>query len=106
MQTKFIIYIIAILLIIIFIFYKSTNKEHAAFQLDGLYIPDNPLPNNEANAQRFIRIVGIEYHIKMDKYDRAERITYKPPKPEIGETKCVRTKCPAWYTGVVCWRCY
>ena len=105
MQTKIIICIIAILLIIIFL-YKENNKEHAAFLLDGLYIPDNPLGINESNARHFIRTIGIKRHLKIDRFGRIENIWYKPPKPELGEKECHIVPCSPSVKDDICWICH
>ena len=100
--------LILFILIIIFFLMFSTNRkyiENAAFALDGLYIPDNPVLINEADDRRYIRIIGIEKNLKFDKYDRIEKITYKKPKPEQGETKCYKIQCPNWLEEVICLKC-
>ena len=91
---------------IIFLIYKPKKQiERAAFLLDTLRIPNNPVSINEADSRKFIRLIGIEKHLKMDKYDNVEKITYSKPKPELGEKYCFRVKCPAWFSEVVCWKC-
>ena len=84
---------------------SKLNIEGANFTLDTLQVPDNPLPINEIDTRRYIRLVGIEKNAKMDKYDRVEKITYTKPKPELGETKCFRVPCPYWFSEIVCWKC-
>ncbi|QKF93551.1 hypothetical protein QKU48_gp0093 [Fadolivirus algeromassiliense] len=97
--------ILLILICIIYEIYFNKKIEGAGFNLDPLYIPDNPFPIDDVSSRRFFRIVGIDKHLKMDKYGRVEKITYKKPKPESGEISCHRVVCPSVYTNVACWTC-
>lgn len=101
----FIIILIIILGCLSYMYKPKKKIEGAAFRLDTLMIPDNPVAINESDARRYIRIVGIEKHLKMDKYGNVEKMTYKKPKPESGEKSCHRVTCPYWYKEVACWQC-
>lgn len=99
--------IIIIIVIILFILYYNNNyTEHAAFVLDGLYLPDDPEKYDIIDIRaRYRGILGVKPHLRFDKTGQIERILYAPPKPELGETKCVLFKCPAWISQVACWKC-
>ena len=84
---------------------KNKNIEEANFTMDASRIPDNPFPYNEIDSRKFLRLVEIEKHLKMDKYDKVEKVTYSKPKPESGESTCFRVKCPYWFSEVICWKC-
>lgn len=109
-MIKLLLPLAIILIIITLLAVTSINNqyrmmEHATFSLDTLQIPNNTIPINEIDTRRFIRLIGVEKHLKMDKYDRIEKMTYGKPKPELGETKCYRVSCPYWFSEVVCWKC-
>lgn len=75
--------------------------------MDSLQIPINPMPYNEIDSRKFMRIVGIDEHVKMDKYGRIEEISYKKPIPkEKGETECHKVPCSSWLKNVTCWECH
>jgi len=101
----FIIILVIVLGCLSYVYKPKKQIEGAAFALDTLRILDNPTAINEADSRKYIRLIGIEKHLKMDKYDNVEKISYKKPKPESGETSCFRVKCPYWYSEVVCWKC-
>ena len=106
MNTTIIIIVLLFLsLIILYNKYVYKKIEGAGFDYDPLIIPNNPFPIDEVQGRRLIRIIGIERNLKMDKYGRVEKITFKKPKPELGEKVCSRSKCPNWMTEVVCWQC-
>ncbi|ARF09730.1 hypothetical protein Indivirus_2_109 [Indivirus ILV1] len=86
--------------------YSKKSIEEANFLLDDLYIPEDPKQNSVPyGAGKFIRIIGIAPHLKMDKYNLVESIWFKPPKPNQGEKKCYRVRCKPWYQKVGCWKC-
>jgi hypothetical protein len=104
--------ICAILIILLISIYKiSTHTktkiiEGADFLRDQLYIPENlELNSDPSNASRFIRIIAIAHHLKLDKYNLVESIWFKPPTPNQGEKKCYRVTCKPWYQRVGCWKC-
>lgn len=101
-----IIIMIVILSLIFIIFIISYNEiEGADFDLDPLHIPEDPTTINDVNIRRYVRIIGIDRDLKFDKYGRIENVTFKKPKPELGEKNCKRFTCPATYTSVACWKC-
>ena len=104
-KLVFIIILILILIGLTFIDKPKQNIEGASFTLDPLQLPKSLIPIKEADIRKLVRIPGIGKHVKMDKYDRIERITYSKPKPESGETKCFTITCPSWLSEVVCWKC-
>ncbi len=85
--------------------YRKDITENWDSVLDTLNIPENPEVYNEVETRRLIRLIGIEYNAKLDKYNNIEKISYKKPEPELGETNCDRIKCPQWISNVVCWKC-
>lgn len=85
--------------------HEKKSMENASFVLDTLKIPDDSSNYNEYDTRQFIRLIGIKHHLKMDKYHNVEKISYKKPKPELGETVCERVKCPSWFSKVICWKC-
>jgi len=100
------IIIIILLLILIQINKNKTSiTENWDSVLDTLNIPQNPEIYNEVETRRFVRLIGIEYNAKLDKYNNIEHISYKEPEPELGETNCERIKCPQWISNIVCWKC-
>ena len=84
-------------------YYRSI--EHAAFALDSLRMPLNPESINEIGIRSKYRVVGIDKHIRLDRFDRVEKILYSEPKPEQGETHCGRVTCPNWIEEAKCWKC-
>lgn len=96
--------IIITILIIIFIFIY-TNYYEGFSGNDYLITTANPIAINEIQGRNLLGTIGIQYHLKMDKQGRVEKITYEPPSPESGETNCNTTQCPSWYNNVVCWKC-
>ena len=51
-------------------------------------------------------ILGVAKHVKLNKFNRIENISVKPPIPNTGETECVETECPNYITSnSICWRC-
>jgi hypothetical protein len=97
--------IIILIVLAIGFLLKSDNVERFRFNLDPLYIPVNPIPFNDVQVRRFARTVGIKRHLKINKNGRIESITYSPPKPELGETKCYIKECQPQYQLDVCWHC-
>ena len=99
--------LLLLLLIILFIWFTFYNKqiEGAGFALDGLYIPQNPERLNEINIRSRYRVVGIDKYVKLDKFDRVDKILYSKPQPDKGETRCYRVNCPNWLETVGCWKC-
>lgn len=98
--------IIILLLALIWILKQHMNMtENWDSVLDMLNIPQNPEIYNEVETRRFIRLIGIEYNAKMDKYNNIEKISYKKPEPEAGETNCRVTNCPQWVSNIGCWKC-
>jgi hypothetical protein len=103
-----VIIIFIILLIIVIVIIKNNKiegMESVIFLLDTLYIPENPEPINEIVMRTRSRLVGIDTNLKLDTYNRVERILFSEPKPDLGETKCFRVKCPSWLENVYCWKC-
>lgn len=100
-----ILIIIIIILIIIYCF--NYNKiEHAAFALDGLYLPEDPEQYDVLDIRsRYRGILGVKPHLLIDKNDQIKKITYAPPKPGVGERQCKLSECPVWFNNVYCWRC-
>lgn len=85
---------------------NNKTIEGANFLLDDLYIPEDPKQNSSPyGAGKFIRIIGIAPHLKMDKFNQVESIWFKKPLPNQGEKKCYRVKCKPWYQKVGCWKC-
>jgi len=97
------IFIITIL-ISLFFFINNSDINYEMFN-DSLQIPDNGYTINEINTGKYNRLSGIEKHVKIDKYDRIEKITYQKPQKELGETECNKVNCPYWLNEVICWKC-
>lgn len=96
---------IIFLIIVVLFLMKLNDIENWDPLLDTIYIPQNPVDYNEVETRRFIRLIGIDQHVKLDRYDNIDRITYKPPTPELGEKKCFLVNCPSWIKNIGCWKC-
>ena len=97
--------IIIIIIFIIYLIYQY-NIEHASFLLDGLYVPEDPEQYDVIDVRsRYRGILGVKPNLLIDKNDQIKKITYAPPLPGVGETKCLPTECPYWFNNVYCWRC-
>ena len=103
MIYKFTICLVIIVLIIYLL--ARDRTERFRINLDPLYIPVNPILFNDVEIRRFARTVGIKRHLKINKNGRIESITFSPPKPELGETKCSKQECDPQYQLDVCWHC-
>lgn len=97
------LFAISILLIILFLICKYPDSE--SFRSDPLNIPNDPVAINEIGTRKLLRTVGINEHVKLDRYNNIEKQSFKPPIPEIGETKCSIVSCPSWIKNVTCWKC-
>lgn len=96
---------VLIIILVIYLFYYN-NVEHAAFLLDGLYLPDDPERYDVIDIRsRYRGILGVKPNLKINKNGQIEKITYTKPKPELGETKCNQVICPSWFSHVHCWKC-
>lgn len=84
---------------------NKLSKENFDDPLDILNIPQYPEIYNEYEFNRYIRLVGIVYNIRLTKFNTVKEITYATPKPGLGERQCYKVKCPYWFDNVVCWRC-
>lgn len=99
-------YIIIILLSFILLsMITTTIVEEFRFPEYPLYIPNNPTRYNEIDTRRFIRIIGIDKHLRMDKYGDVKSISYSKPLPESGENVCRKVPCPNHIKNVICWKC-
>lgn len=104
--TAIIILLLILLLVLIYIIQQCINTtENWDSVLDTLNIPYDSSSYNEFETRRFIRLIGIERHAKLDKYNNIEKISYKKPEPELGETDCFITICPSWINSIICWKC-
>lgn len=104
-------YLILLIILICLLYYVSNYNddrmiEGAGFALDTLKIPVNPVAYNEIAVRNYVRIIGIDKHIKLDKYDNVEEVLFKKPTPESGETYCSRVTCPYWMEKLACWKCF
>jgi len=99
--------IIIIIIVLLLIYYFNYNQiENAAFVLDGLYLPEDPEQYNLLDLRtRYRGILGVKPNLLIDKNDQIKKLTYAPPKPGLGETKCYLTECPVPIAEVYCWRC-
>jgi len=100
--------ILIIIIIILFIIYSFNNyqTEHAAFALDGLYLPDDPEQYDLFDIRsRYRGILGVKPNLLIDKNDQIKKITFSSPKPGLGETNCRLGECPVWFNNVYCWTC-
>ena len=102
------IYIILLFVLVISFYILSNNKviKGEGFSLDTLRIPVNPVAFNEIAVRNYVRIIGIDKHVKLDKYNNVEKILFKQPTPESGETYCKRVICPYYLENIACWKCY
>lgn len=98
--------IIILILILLIVLYNIVVIETMEFDNDMLRIPNNPSDYDEVQMRRLFRLVAVDQHIKLDKYDNIEKITFKKPKPELGETACDRVTCPKWMKNIACWKCH
>ncbi|ARF12680.1 hypothetical protein Klosneuvirus_15_11 [Klosneuvirus KNV1] len=98
--------LIIIIIVLLIIYYFKDKTEHAAFGLDGLYLPEDPEQYNILNLKSGYRgILAVKPHLLIDKNDQVKKILFAPPKPGLGETKCYLTTCPVPFSGVYCWNC-
>jgi len=104
--------IIGIIIITLILYYWLYNKkEHIEHLLldgdprDEIIIPYDPEVINDINMWGFYRLIGIIVHYRVDKFNRILRLSFKPPLPDQGETKCTRVTCPLWFSNVACWKC-
>ena len=81
------------------------GMQDVRFFLDTLYKPPNTEPINEIGIRSRYRLIGIDEHVKLDRYDRINKILYSKPKPDKGETRCYRVNCPNWIENIACWKC-
>lgn len=97
--------IIIIIILLVIYFLNQNDIEHASF-LDGLYVPEDPEQYDVIDVRaRYRGILGVKPNLLIDKNDQIKKITFAPPKPGLGETKCVPTECPYWFNNVYCWKC-
>lgn len=97
--------LIILLLWLIFRRRQVEGLEGTNFYLDTLYKPQEPEVINEIGMRSRYRLTGIDKYVKLDKYDRIDKILYSKPKPDKGETKCYRVTCPSWIELINCWKC-
>ena len=91
---------------IIYYIFDNHYEFLSSHVIDQLDIPVNPDSLNAIELRNRGRVVTIEEIYKLNKYDTVEKVLYSIPKPEEGETKCVRTRCPKYLDRVLCYKCY
>ena len=52
------------------------------------------------------RFLGLAKHARLNKFNRIDILTLKPPQPRTGESQCYTVLCPPWMPdNVVCYKC-
>jgi len=89
--------ILLIAFVIIYVIYYQ-RKPYEAF--------GNRQQQSFPSAINLLGSVEIEKNVRLNKYNRIDEKTIKPPLPRIGETGCHRVICPVWIDETaICWFC-
>ena len=52
-------------------------------------------------------VIDVAKHIKLNKFNRVDKVGIHPPKPNHAEKACKKVKCPSFVgSDAECWKCY
>jgi len=105
-NTNNIIYYVIVGLILFFVVKSILAfrdfKRAEQFASDFLY-EHEPTRAGQINASPYL---SIAQHVRLDKFNRVQGITTRPPLPKEGETDCIEVTCESIYpSNARCWRC-